>query len=66
MAIRETSVESYVVRIYRRERGQGLVGVVELPVREKQVPFRNFEELQAILMREPGTATLTTQEPGEV
>ena len=65
MAIRKTSVDNYMVRIYRRGQGQSLVGVVELPVREKQVPFQKFEELQAILMREVGTAALTTQEPGE-
>ena len=61
MAIRITSVESYVVRIYRRERGQGLVGVVEFPTCEKQVVFRSFEELRAILGQQPGT-TLSTQE----
>ena len=56
MAIRKASVESYVVRIYRRECNQDLVGVVGLPACEKQVPFRSFEELQTILMREPETA----------
>ena len=65
MAIRITSVESYVVRIYRRERDQGLVGVVEFPACEKQVVFRSFEELQAILIQQQPGTTLSTQESGE-
>ena len=40
MVIREASVESYVVRTYRRERDQSPIGVVELPAREKQVAFQ--------------------------
>ncbi len=57
MEIRQASVESYAVRIYRRERDQGLIGVVELPAREKKMSFRSFEELQAILLREFWMAT---------
>lgn len=51
MEIRQTSVESYVVRIYRRERDHDLMGIVEWPARDKKMSFRSFEELQAILMQ---------------
>lgn len=55
MEMRQASVETYVVHIYRREPGQHLVGVVEFPLHEKQIPFRSFAELQAILMQDRGS-----------
>ena len=51
MEIRQTSVESYVVRIYRREPDHALMGIVEWPARDKKMSFQSFEELQAILMQ---------------
>lgn len=44
-------MESYIVRIYRRERDD-IVGVVELPAEEQSFRFRSFAELHAILLRE--------------
>ncbi len=60
MEIRQDSVEIYVVRIYRRESDQSLIGMVELPLRDQHLPFRSFEELQAILMQAPWTAPSTS------
>jgi hypothetical protein len=42
---------SYIVRIYRCD-AESVVGVVEMPVQERQTPFRTFAELRAILVRE--------------
>jgi len=44
-------MESYVVRIYRRDAGspQNLVGLVELVEVGREKAFTNFEELRAIL-----------------
>ena len=44
-------MESYIVRIYRRDRNSAhnLVGLVELVEVEKEKAFRNFDELRAIL-----------------
>ena len=51
-------MESYVVRIYRRDAGspQSLVGLVELVEVGKEKTFTNFEELRAILDRKEGHA----------
>lgn len=45
--------ESYVVRIYRRARGDAsaVVGVVEAVRTGWQKPFRSFQELSEILAR---------------
>jgi hypothetical protein len=44
-------MESYVVRIYRRDTGspQNIVGLVELVDVDKKKSFTNFDELRAIL-----------------
>ena len=44
-------MDNYVVRIYRRNRGnpQNLVGIVEIVANQEEKPFANFEELQSIL-----------------
>ncbi len=51
-------MESYVVRIYRRNRNspQSLVGLVELIEVNEQKAFTNFEELRAILSCKEGHA----------
>ena len=43
-------MESYIVRIYRRE-PDDIVGVVELPADQRSFRFRSFAELHAILLR---------------
>ncbi len=60
MEIRQDSVETYIVRIYRREPDQSLIGIVELPLGDQHVPFLSFAELQAILMQPPRTASSTS------
>ncbi len=49
-------MDSYVVRIYRRNSGspQNLVGLVELVEIDEEKAFTNFEELRAILDRRQG------------
>lgn len=44
-------MDSYVVRIYRRDRDNphNLVGLVEIVADQEERPFGNFEELQNIL-----------------
>lgn len=39
---------TYIVRLYRCE-GEGVAGVVEMPVQGREEAFRSFAELQAIL-----------------
>ena len=39
MEMRQVSAETYVVRIYRREPGQHLAGVVEFPLHENRSRF---------------------------
>jgi hypothetical protein len=41
-------MESYVLRIYRRE-GSRIVGLVEQTVNGRQLPFHSAEELWAVL-----------------
>jgi len=60
-----SSVDCYIVRIYRRNADDGVIGVVELPVREQRVAFRGFQELQAILTRESGTDATVREEPSK-
>lgn len=47
------TMDSYVVRIYRRDRGkpQNFVGLVEIVASQEERPFANFEELQSILSK---------------
>lgn len=49
-------MDSYVVRIYRRnsDSPQDLVGLVELVDRDEERAFGNFEELRAILEGKQG------------
>ena len=51
-------MESYVVRIYRRDAGstQNIVGLVELVEVGKEKAFTNFDELRAILDSRQGHA----------
>ncbi len=51
--MRDVSVNSYIIRIYRRGRGQPcvLVGIVEEVGEAKQRAFTNFHELWEILSR---------------
>lgn len=51
-------MESYVVRIYRRNRNspQNLVGLVELVEVDEEKSFTSFEELRAILDSRQGHA----------
>jgi len=57
-----SGVESYIVRIYRRD-AEGIAGVVEMPVQERQAAFRSFAELQAILVCESRKRAPKTGEP---
>jgi hypothetical protein len=45
------AMDSYVVRIYRRElhKPQDVAGLVEIVAKEEEQPFANFEELRDIL-----------------
>jgi hypothetical protein len=47
------AMDSYVVRIYRREthKPQDVAGLVEIVAKEEERPFANFEELRAILCK---------------
>lgn len=49
-------MESYVVRIYRRNIGspQNIVGLVELVEVDEEKAFASFDELRAILDRKQG------------
>jgi hypothetical protein len=49
-------MDSYVVRIYRRDinHPQNLVGLVECVEGKQERPFTNFEELRAILEPQAG------------
>jgi hypothetical protein len=49
-------MESYVVRIYRRDAGspQNLVGLVELVDINEEKSFVSFDELRAILVSKQG------------
>lgn len=51
-------MDSYVVRIYRRNNGspQKIVGLVELVDCEEEKSFTSFEELRAILNSKQGDA----------
>jgi len=51
-------MESYVVRIYRRNRNspQNLVGLVELVEVDEEKSFTSFDELRAILDSRQGHA----------
>ena len=51
-------MESYIVRIYRRDAGspQNIVGLVELVEINTEKAFTNFEELRAILDSRQGHA----------
>ena len=42
-------VQTYIVRIYRRNGAPGFAGVVEIVQRRKSQAFRNFDELRSIL-----------------
>ncbi len=43
-------MENYIVRIYRRDEGlDSVAGVVEVVSKQEQKPFKNHEELLAIL-----------------
>jgi hypothetical protein len=57
--------ESYVVRIYRRARGDGsaVVGVVEAASTGWQKPFRNLQQLTDILAC--GDERPTPRSPGD-
>lgn len=46
-------VDNYVVRVYRRGSGARaqIAGVVEDPLRQTEMAFRNIDELQRILSR---------------
>lgn len=51
-------MDSYIIRIYRRNSGspQDLVGLVELVELDEEKAFMNFEELREILNRKQGQA----------
>lgn len=49
-------MESYIIRIYRRERGDAVTGVVEEALSRRTVAFRSIAELSAWLLRPPGPA----------
>jgi len=51
-------MESYVIRIYRRDASspQNLVGLVELVEVDEEKAFTSFDELRAILDRRQGHA----------
>ncbi len=52
-------MESYVIRIYRRNRNspQNIVGLVELIDVDEKKSFASFDELRAILDNKQGSAS---------
>ncbi len=46
---KEPSMDSYIVRIYRQDEQNIMVGIVEVVGTEEQKPFKTQEELLAIL-----------------
>jgi hypothetical protein len=54
------AMDSYVVRIYRRElhKPHDVAGLVEIVAKEEAQPFANFEELREILCK-PGKRLAT-------
>lgn len=46
----DTEMESYIVRIYRRDDEQNIIaGIVEVADMQEQKPFKNYDELLTIL-----------------
>ena len=51
MPTKGDNVESYIVRIYRRDKKNrdGIIGIVEIVSRKKKAAFKNFDELKMLL-----------------
>lgn len=51
MPTKGDNVESYIVRIYRRDKKNrdGIIGIVEIVSRKKKEAFKNFDELKMLL-----------------
>lgn len=47
------TMESYIVRIYRREMGDAIAGVVEEALSRRTKPFHSLGELAELLRRPP-------------
>ena len=47
------TMESYIVRIYRREVGDAIAGVVEEALSRRTKPFHSLAELTELLRRPP-------------
>jgi hypothetical protein len=55
--------QTYIVRIYRRNGATGFAGVVEIVQWRRSEPFRDFEELRAILDKPPRGRRLKVKGP---
>ena len=57
-------MESYIVRIYRRDdnNANSIVGMVEMVGKKKNRAFKNFDELKKVLSR--GNKRFSRKEPG--
>ena len=55
--------QTYIVRIYRRNGGAAIAGVVEIVQGRRCEAFRNFEELRSILDQPPRGSRLQVKRP---